>query len=221
MSEHLAGRLRIGTRALHATAERSGIMKTLLGGRIRRGAYCLLLRNLAVLYDALERALDHHAASPFVAPVRMPELFRTAALHEDLLTLAGQGWTRLPVTGSMASYVSRITEISGERPWLLAAHAYVRYMGDLSGGQLLRDIVRDSLGLEGEEGTAFYRFGTAERVDALKRRFREGLNQLPADGGEDAMVAEANAAFALHVLMFEELEGPRAGGGKPRRGGRS
>jgi heme oxygenase len=209
MSEHrLAARLREATQALHRVAEVSGIMRRLLQGRIDAGAYCLLIRNLHTLYAGLERALDRHAALPLVSPIRFPGLFRAPALEEDLRNLHGPNWAALPLTTAMRDYAARIDELAAVRPALLAAHAYVRYMGDLSGGQILRDNVRRMLGRRDGAGAAFYAFGGDVDAGAVKAEFRAALDALPVDAaGADAIVAEANSAFERHVLLFTELDG--------------
>lgn len=205
----LTPRLKERTRALHRVAERAGIMNVLLAGRISRGAYCALLRNLHALYDALECALDDHARSAALDGVRLPRLYRAAALQADLLALHGDDWPSLPLAAAMRDYVARIRELSRRRPVLLSAHVYVRYQGDLSGGQLLLDIVRRSPALAGTRGAKFYAFGTAREVAAYKAALRAGLDALPVSTDDaDAIVAEAEDAFARHVRLFEELVWP-------------
>jgi heme oxygenase len=208
MSERaLSARLREATQSLHRVAEASGIMPALLAGRVERREYCRLLRNLHALYVALEDALDRNARSPLVAPVRMPELFRASALAADLGDLHGPGWRAQPLADAMRGYVAHIGALAEDRPGLLAAHAYVRYLGDLSGGQILRNVVGAALGLADRAGVAFYCFGDGDAA-ALKARFRAGLDALPVgDAAADAIVAEARDAFARHVRLFEELDG--------------
>ena len=205
----LSARLKDATRALHGVAEGAGIMPALLGGGIDRRTYCALLRNLHALYDALERGLDAHAGAPAVAPIRIPALFRTQALAADLDTLCGPRWRDLPLTAAMHAYVARLREIAQARPVLLPAHAYVRYLGDLSGGQILGDAVRRALGLADGVGMAFYAFGAARDVAALKRTLRAGLDGLPLSADEAAaVVAEAQDAFGRHACVFVELAAP-------------
>eukprot|EP00121_Abeoforma_whisleri_P005982 Awhi_evm1s5431 len=45
-------------------------------------------------------------------------------------------------------YLNRLNEITRTKPFLLVAHVYVRYLGDLSGGQVLKRIVRKALNLQ-------------------------------------------------------------------------
>ena len=96
----LAERLRDATRELHAQAERSGVMRTLLRGELGRGDYALLLRNLHAIYAALEAALAQHGGHPVLAPVDDPALRRRAALEADLALLAGADWAERPAAGA-------------------------------------------------------------------------------------------------------------------------
>lgn len=53
-------------------------------------------------------------------------------------------------------YVTRLTALIHKEPLLLLAHAYVRYLGDLSGGQMLLGVeFADSMGLIAKLGLPF------------------------------------------------------------------
>jgi heme oxygenase len=209
-SPRLAQRLREATAAMHRVAERSNFMREMLKARVEKAVYCIFLRNLHALYTALESELEHHAGSPDLAPLRMPTLFRTDALARDLVTLSGPDWAALPLAAAMASYVERIHQLAASRPALLTAHAYIRYMGDLSGGQLVGDVVRRALSLRDDAGAAFYHFDGDAAI--MKEQFRAALDELPVDADTaDAILVEANAAFGLHVRLFEELDAASAG----------
>jgi heme oxygenase len=107
----------------------------------------------------------------------------------------------------MRGYVTRLESLDRDRPALLAAHAYVRYLGDLSGGQMLDRVVRGALGLSGEDGARFFAFGDGARVATAKQSLREALDTLPLGADDaDAVVDEAGRAFERHLAMFEELE---------------
>jgi heme oxygenase len=200
----LAARLRDATHAVHRDAERSRFMRLLLQGQIDAPLYCRFLRNLHALYQSLEAELDRHAERSSLAPMRFPNLYRTMALSRDLDCLGGSAWTELPLAAATQGYLARIRQLSKARPALLAAHAYVRYMADLSGGQLLGDIVRQALSLQTEAGTWFYRFDGDP--SEMKARFRAALDGLVLDrDSENAMIGEAQSAFARHLQLFDEL----------------
>lgn len=203
----LSESLKNETRVLHAQAERSTFMHALLRGEMQRGAYCAMLRNLHVIYAALEPALARHAGDPRLSPIHLSGLAREATLRSDLDALHGPGWREAcAVQGAALRYADRLHALDHSHPELLAAHSYVRYLGDLSGGQILARIVRDSLSLAPGFGTAFYEFGDAAETAHLKRAFREGLDALPADAATaDALVQEAKLAFELHRQLFDEL----------------
>jgi hypothetical protein len=62
-------------------------------------------------------------------------------------TLHGPGWAhRLTTVPAAAAYATTCKQLSATRPALLAAHVYVRYLGDLNGGQMLSRIVAKGLG---------------------------------------------------------------------------
>jgi heme oxygenase len=206
----LAARLKSATRELHGRAERAGVMADLLQGRIGRPGYGALLCSLHALYEALEAALDAHADSPFVEPLRHGELRRTPAIESDLAALFGERWrgdlAPAPAAAAYAGRLRRIAATGGAEVPLLAAHAYVRYLGDLHGGQILARTLRARFDLAGDAGLQFYAFGPAARVARLRQGLRAALDALPLTPAcADAVADEARDAFARHVLLFEQL----------------
>lgn len=204
----LAARLKAETRQLHTLAERSGVMADLLHGRLSLGAYCALLRNLQAIYAALEAGLDKH---PTDARLWRPQLRRLQALAQDLARLdAAARWAEAPVAQATVAYLARLVAPAQTAPVLLLAHASVRYLGDLHGGQMLARLVRQRFGLDGPGGTNFYAFGDAVQVEALKRDLRAGLDALALTPQQtDAFVAEACEAFRRHQMLFEERQARR------------
>lgn len=201
----LAQQLRAGTRDLHTQAERSGAMRALLGGQLQRASYCEMLRNFHAIYAALEPALDRNLAHPLIAAIHDPQLYRRAAIEADLQSLFGDHWpASLPLTKAGHEYVDHLQRNATD-PECLLAQAYVRYLGDLSGGQMLQKIVRESMKLGDAAGTAFYRFDFTPAT-TLAQRFRTGLDAAPvSDEAAERIVEEARWAFSQHVRLFEEL----------------
>jgi heme oxygenase (biliverdin-producing, ferredoxin) len=204
----LPERLKRETRDLHAEAERSGVMGDLLRGRIGARTYFALLRNLFAIYSSLEPALDRACAEPGLAWLRAPALRRAGSLKLDLDHLHSGRWQDDLVTeAATGTYTERVEALAAAAPRRLAAHAYVRYLGDLYGGQALRKVVQKRFGLDGIEGTRFYDFGPPVEVERLRRDFRAGLSNLPVTTAEqDAIVAEARWAFGMHRALFVELQ---------------
>ena len=205
MADGLAERLRFETRALHRQVEGSLFMAALVAGALDSYAYCLFLRNLEPIYAELEAGLSRHAHNPYVRPVVHPPLFRQQALRRDLETLYGQRWREeIELMPTCAAYVARLRHLHGFEPELLVAHAYVRYLGDLSGGQRLAEIVRRSLCIPADDrgscGIDFFKFGEPDDVLRLSLSFRLGLDSLVGNG----IPAEAKLAFEMHDRLFEK-----------------
>ena len=207
----LAERLRSQTWPAHKQVEATGFVRALLGGQVDRTGYCLLLASLHPIYAALEGALLRQAQHPAISRVFSAELLRASPLGSDLDHLHGPAWRdELAAQPAALAYAARLAEIERGEPALLVAHAYVRYLGDLSGGQALRKIVARSLALPPEAGTRFYDFGPPQQVGAMAQRFRSGLDQIEGDAAaREAIVSEATDAFRRHGELFEQLDRAR------------
>ncbi len=207
----LAERLRSQTWPAHKQVEATGFVRALLGGHVDRAGYCLLLASLHPIYAALESALTRQAQHPAISCVFSTKLLREAPLGSDLDHLHGPAWRdELAAQPAALAYAARLAEIERGDPALLVAHAYVRYLGDLSGGQALRKIVARSLELPPEAGTRFYDFGSPQQVGAMAQRFRSGLDQIDGDAAaREAIVDEATDAFRRHGDLFEQLDRAR------------
>ena len=209
--QELAALLRSETQTIHQQVESGVFMTTLLKGQLERSAYVLFLRNLVPIYDELEQGLERHADAPGISPILIRPLFRSPALHRDLELLHGASWRNdlLPVTACL-EYVSHLRSLQNTAPARLAAHAYVRYLGDLSGGQMLGKIVARGLKLVDSfpdivgSGVDFYHFGQADEVVGLAQRFRTGLDEIGKTGTRE-LLDEAVTAFELHIRLFHEL----------------
>lgn len=211
MSHDLANRLREGTKHSHTAAENTAYMKCFLKGIVEWEPFRKLLANLYLVYSALEEALQQYQDLPVVGSMYFPELNRAANLEKDLAFYYGDNW-REQITPLPAGqiYVDRIREIANTEPTLLIAHAYTRYMGDLSGGQALKNIIRSALNLPPDRGTALHEFEqipTVEAKRAFKEKYRQTLDSLPIDEATiQRIVDEANYAFQLNRDVVHELE---------------
>jgi heme oxygenase len=200
----LAARLRRETAALHAAAERAQPMAALIDGTIEREDYLALLASLQPIYRALEAALSRQAADARLDFARAPGLARRAFIAEDLAALAGDH----PAPRAMPAaerYAEHLAALGATQPLCLAAHAYVRYLGDLHGGQHLARVVRTRFARADGAGTRCYDFGPPASLPARITAFRAGLDALPASAA-DSVVAEACGAFERHLELFAELE---------------
>ena len=209
MSVNLATQLREGTKKSHTMAENVGFIKCFLRGTVEKTSYRKLAGNLYFVYTAMEEEMDRHKNHPILSKLYFPELNRKSAIEQDLLFYYGSNW-REEVQPSEAAqaYVARIREISEREPALLISHLYTRYLGDLSGGQILKGIAQTAMNLSDGQGTQFYEFNEIPDEKEFKNNYRQIMNDLPIDQETaDRIVEEANAAFGMNMKMFNELEG--------------
>ncbi|HEY9612171.1 heme oxygenase (biliverdin-producing) [Allocoleopsis sp.] len=209
MSSNLATKLREGTKKAHTMAENVGFVKCFLKGVVEKTSYRKLVSNLYFVYSAMEEEMDRHSTHPILSKIYFPQLNRKNSLEQDLYFYYGSNW-REQVAPSKAAqdYVQQIRNISATQPELLVAHSYTRYIGDLSGGQILKKIAQRAMNLAEGQGTAFYEFPEIPDEKAFKANYRQALNELPIDETTaDRIVDEANATFGMNMKLFQELEG--------------
>jgi heme oxygenase (biliverdin-producing, ferredoxin) len=209
VSQGLALKLREGTSKSHSMAEGADFIKCFLQGVIDKPSYRKLAANFYFVYKALEAELTRHKDNPVLQSLYTPELWRENTLEQDLAYYYGKDWrNQAQASDACKKYVTHIQEVSNTNPELLAAHAYTRYMGDLSGGQILKKIAKQAMGLKDGDGTAFYEFTTIKNHGEYKKKYRAALDTLPVDEAtQDKIVDEANYAFHLNMEMFQELKG--------------
>ncbi|MEG4289585.1 heme oxygenase (biliverdin-producing) [Microcoleus sp. C2C3] len=209
MSINLATKLREGTKKSHTMAENVGFVKCFLKGVVEKTSYRKLVGNLYFVYSAMEEEMERQKQHPVVSKIYFSQLNRKQSLEQDLFYYHGANW-REQVAPSPAAkaYVQRIREISVTAPELLVAHSYTRYLGDLSGGQILKGIAQRGMNLSEGEGIAFYEFQDIPDEKEFKANYRQAMNELPIDEATaERIVDEANAAFGMNMKMFMELEG--------------
>ncbi|KAJ3341020.1 hypothetical protein HDU93_005884 [Gonapodya sp. JEL0774] len=220
----LATALKDGTHEEHKRAERAVFVTSVLRGDVDVRKWARFLTMLASVYRSLEDALEQFARHPAVSPIHYPrELYRHPSIVRDLTTISQL--VRPPLTSdelrspAAERYSERIDRAAREgKVHLLAAHAYVRYLGDLSGGRMMGARVKKGLvgkalreaGEDGATGLEFFEFSEVGDVKIFKDSFRRGLDEIgnTLSSVEFAeTVCEAELSFKLNTDMFEELSG--------------
>jgi heme oxygenase len=194
--------LREATLSLHVQAERSGVIGQLLRGGGTRDGYALLLRNLVPAYRQMEQGLGRHTNSAVLGSLVRRELFRSSAIESDLDRLAGTDWSeRLPLLPAAARYARTVSAAAEDGGVRLVAHAYLRYLGDLSGGQIMKRLLAKSLGLDAA-ALAFYDFPDIEDLSAFKDEYRLAIDNVVVEGTDAAtIVDEAVLGFQLTIEL--------------------
>lgn len=206
---NLSSELREGTKKAHTMAENMGFVRCFLRGVVEKQSYRKLVANFYFIYGAMEEELERYKDHPVVSTVYFPELHRKASLETDLAYYYGPTWRdQISLTEGGQAYVNRLRQVANTQPELLVSHSYTRYIGDLSGGQILKGIAQRAMNLNDGQGTAFYEFPEIPDEKGFKARYRQSVDQAPlADDTIAQIVQEANDAFGLNMVMFKELEG--------------
>ena len=199
----LALQLKEGTKVSHSAAENTKFVSSFLKGVVSRDNYKQLTANFYFVYRAMEEEIEK--LDDF--PLHDKLLNRTNKLEQDLRYYYGVMWRdKIEPSQSTKNYVKRIQVIAQQTPYLLVAHHYTRYMGDLSGGQILASITKKALNLT-TEGLKFYEFDIPNMKE-YKDKYRQTLNDLNMSDVQTSMlIDEANYAFKLNMLLFDELQG--------------
>ncbi|OOV36667.1 heme oxygenase [Candidatus Synechococcus spongiarum LMB bulk10D] len=209
MAIALATLLKEGTKKSHTMAENTGFVSCFLKGVVEKTSYRKLVTDLYFVYGAMEEEMAKLKDHPVVGPIVFDQLNRKQSLALDLTYYYGENWdNEVQPSKSARTYMARIRQVAAQEPELLVAHAYTRYMGDLSGGQILKTIAQKALNLGDRDGVNFYNFDAITDEKAFKGMYRSTMDNLPIDQATaDRIVEEANHAFGLNMQVFKELEG--------------
>ncbi|UQX00934.1 biliverdin-producing heme oxygenase [Streptomyces sp. RerS4] len=200
--------IRVASHEQHTEAETSTFMSDLLGGRLGVEAYARYTEQLWFVYRALEDGADALREDPVAGPFIRPELMRVAAIERDLEHLRGPDWrTSLTALPATRAYAERVAECAASWPGGYVAHHYTRYLGDLSGGQIIRDKAERTWGFARKgDGVRFYVFEDIVNPAAFKRTYRELLDAIAADDLEkQRIIDECKRAFDFNGAVFREL----------------
>jgi len=215
MTVPLSVALRTETSAAHADAEGSAFIEQLMGGAACQHAFAALVAQQLVIYRALEDVLHGaYAEHPMVAPVLDPRLDRVAALEQDMTQLFGPdhdvrlaaGQIRIcPATVAYADVLR-----SEHSPEVMLANHYVRYLGDLSGGQVIARLVERNYGID-PRALNFYRFAEIPKPKPYKDAYRARLDALDLSAASRRRVLDAAiTSFELNRRVFADLGAARA-----------
>ncbi|MCW7489051.1 heme oxygenase (biliverdin-producing) [Leptospira meyeri] len=205
----IAMMLREGTADKHQETEKVPYIRAIFRGGLDAQTYTYQLESLHAVYAVMEDLYRQNKDNPILAKLYFPALFREKSLKEDIASFQKKFGTKLrgSISKATQNYIDHIKNTAKTKPELLVAQAYVRYLGDLSGGQSIKKVVAKTFELEGNEGTAFYEFPEIEDLMAFKGIYRQNLDTLPLNDTQKAeLLAEANATFDLNKFLFIELD---------------
>ena len=172
------------TKQNHSNAERSWFAGRMFSGQITNPEYAIYLKQQYESYKALENRFDNINPD---SEVQFPDerIKRSENIYKDLIEMDSNG-DALPILDSTSSYCSYIESCPDD---LLYAHVYVRYLGDLKGGQMIAKRVPG-------EGL-YYQFENPEELEiSIRSKLRE----------DDLFVEECKKCFTFATNSFNDLK---------------
>jgi heme oxygenase len=205
----LADLLREQTRVVHEQAENAPFMGRLMAGELPVSSYAALAVQNYAIYQALEAVGEQWRLDPLAGPFILDELLRLPQLEHDLAFLLGPDWRelapamRVPATDR---YVAHIRTVCANWSAGFIAHHYVRYLGDLSGGQIIRRSLERNYGEIGSLAANFYVFDRIAKIKPFRDHYRDLLDDAAIGIAErERLVAEAILAFEFNRAVFVDL----------------
>jgi heme oxygenase len=191
---------RIG--AAHHQAEGMAFSRALLQGQARADQLAALIRALAPAYQLIEAIGPELAAGLGAEAIPWEALGRSEALRLDVASLAALPAT--PASPAAQAWLERLQSLARQAPHRFMAHVYVRYGGDLSGGQQLGEQARRILAARGLPDLHFWHFEAD--CAALKHGLHQGFEQLRlSEAEEQELLEEAVLAFGATQRLLAEL----------------
>ena len=198
--------IREASRGEHSDAESTGFAQALVEGRLHRDAYAALLGQEWLVYLVLEEAAEAQRADPVGATFWFPELLRVPSMEQDLEFLYGGDWrTQVEPRPATERYCERVRAVCFDWAGGFMAHQYTRYLGDLSGGQIISRNLQKVYNLD-RDGLRFYWFEDIPKPKRFKDLYRGRVDAAPWDDDEHArIVHEIKAAFRLNTELYNDI----------------
>ena len=188
--------VREASKESHYNAENSPFMVALLKGELEREAYCNYLAQLAPIYETLE------SWTTTKLPLFDRRLDRFERIISDIDSMCGMQIV-LNETLEYTKHLKSIMDSGDEIRFL--AHHYVRYLGDLSGGQAVAKLVMRNMSIP-PNFLSFYEFDQIQDKVRYKETYRDTMDSLElSEEQTQSFISEVMIAFEHHSKIFHAL----------------
>jgi len=196
----LADLMKERTWVLHKEAERTGVVSDMLNGRLTQPAYLCYIRNLLPIYQSLEARPTTLVTFPQMQDMFDSRLFRSDSLSCDINEITKtKPWKPSPIFECTDAYCAAINTAHVQGDPKILGHIYVRYLGDLNGGQVLKRLIAKHLNLPNSQLT-FYEFPLIDTLVTFRTEFRNLLNGVRlSEIDQSRAIQGAIDAFAFNI----------------------
>jgi len=165
----------------HKDAERQEFVKVMMSGKINPELYAIYLWNQHKKYDLLEAIAGANGVLD-----DLPGIRRKQEIEKDFFELWTKKEEEPPILPSTEKYIEHMRSIMAD-PEALMAHIYTLHMGDLSGGQMIKNRI------PGTGNMYNFKVDTQELKEAIRNKIHDG------------MADEAKFCFETATNLFKEL----------------
>ncbi len=182
----------------HNEIEQKEFFKQLFAHKLSEKSYLQYIVDLHLIYKSLEEGIRRNLGDVRLKALYNKALERSSYLEKDIRSFSSEN--RISPSREGQEYAKHLSELAQKAPYLLIAHAYTRYLGDLSGGFVLKKQVEANF--PGGH-VAFYNFEDLLGVETPTRKASQfksswkatldGLSFTPNE--RELLVKEAVKAF--------------------------
>jgi len=191
------------TQQAHSNAESQPFIEELMSGKLNQSAYLAYLTSLLPIYQKMEEIFKSRPNSILLNYFDHRALDRTEKLQKDIETLSIKNGYVDREFSSTEKYTTRINRDISDVA--LLAHHYIRYLGDLSGGQAISRLVARHYAISAE-ALNFYDFTSIGDSVFYKKRYRDLLNFVFQEESErQEFLLEVTELYKLNAMIFAEL----------------
>jgi heme oxygenase (biliverdin-producing, ferredoxin) len=173
--------LKEATADLHREAESLPLIRSIFEGRVNKQSYADYLYQLHLIYVTIEDIADELGVLRGIEAIK-----RSYLVRQDIAELLGYNKSNQFIRKPTLEYHDYLKSIHND-PDKILAHMYVRHMGDMYGGQMLKKVTPGAGNM--------YDF---DDLDTLKIEFRRKLT--------DDMGDEARVAFQHNINIIKEYD---------------
>ena len=159
----------------HDEAERHPFVKALFNGSLPQKAYAEFLYNQLPIYRIIENTAEEFGLLSGIEGIK-----RVEKIQLDLEFHKEPG---LKLHDSTYEYIDYVSKLSSER---VLAHVYVRHMGDMFGGSMIKKVISGP-------GNMYEFENRSELIQNLRGMLHSGLAE------------EAKVVFGFAIKLFDEI----------------
>ena len=190
---------------LHTASEHSGYIKKIIDGTATVEGYAEYIFNLEKMYNAIETAIDKNSDINVIKPFVKKELYRSKLIRKDVDFLLGDKVNSMKILASTEASITKIEELSQNKPELVIAYAYTRFLADLFGGRTFFSLLNTTYKIP-TEGLNYYQFPEINDLREYVMKYHTLLAEINISNEmKSEFINEVNNAYIYNLAISNEL----------------